>query len=600
MRRIADSFVVAPPKALNAPAKLRTTPTDHDVLTQIGLFLGQLKCKDWVDLLAQQATEAEHKDRVADKSQTKEDRQRHRTELKKIRKVHKRARRSWLTQQATARWADAIMAANDQQLGLSTRNLYADRRALRASIRTLKRRLSAPVGEKTEHGVRGYATKHEHAMKQIRLDHKESRLLETQHRIDARHPSVQFGGKDLAQKRNSITDEHDLFDWRCRRLAERMFLKAPGDRNASFGNQTIRCNPASGVVAVRLPNGLAHLSNTPGGVPTYVFENPMEWYHRKDEWAAHVHSTAVQYEITYDCDKLSWYIRATWQTSIEAPELEELRRQRSLSIDLNGDHLACYVQDECGNFVGAPLVVPIATSGNSSKRQGNLKDALATVLDYAVAEGCVSLNIEDLNFEDARDTGKETMGRGARGKSFRRVVAGIPTAQFRSFASCMTHNKGLWVIAVDPAYTSKHGRQHWLRPINSSHKGKHATSHHAACVAIGRRAHGLKVRRKAGAVTETQRNIRDEHSSSPPERDVATGDDSSPVVVCASDGALKRVGAAASQLMSESSCVGSKTDVAEPSLSGPIRGFTVITRSEGHSSARNLDTSMLEQTPTNK
>ncbi|MCX4430052.1 hypothetical protein [Streptomyces mirabilis] len=69
--------------------------------------------------------------------------------------------------------------------------------------------------------------------------------------------------------------------------------------------------------------------------------------------------------------------------------------------------------------------------------------------------------IEDLGFADARATGRETMGRGRRGKQFRRTVAGIPTARFRERLRGMACHAGLVVIAVDPAYTSLWGGQYW-------------------------------------------------------------------------------------------------------------------------------------------
>src|SRR5674476_813542 len=84
-----------------------------------------------------------------------------------------------------------------------------------------------------------------------------------------------------------------------------------------------------------------------------------------------------------------------------------------------------------------------------------VRDAITTLIHAAQARGCVALAIENLNFADARSTGRETMGRGRRGKKFRSTVAGLPTAQFRDRLAAMAYQAGLWVIAVDPAYTSR-------------------------------------------------------------------------------------------------------------------------------------------------
>ena len=108
--------------------------------------------------------------------------------------------------------------------------------------------------------------------------------------------------------------------------------------------------------------------------------------------------------------------------------------------------------------------------------------------------------IEDLDFADAREQGRERAGsrpaRGRRGRGFRRLVAGIPTGKFRDRLVQMTANAGLSVIAIDPAYTSRWGREHWLTPLQEQASPIPASGHHAAAVVIGRRALGHRARRR--------------------------------------------------------------------------------------------------------
>jgi transposase len=98
--------------------------------------------------------------------------------------------------------------------------------------------------------------------------------------------------------------------------------------------------------------------------------------------------------------------------------------------------------------------------------------------------------VENLGFDDARATGRETMGRGQRGRRFRRTVAGLPTARFRERLRGMAYHAGLVVVAVDPAYTSRWGAEHWRGPLQQQARIRQATRHHAASVAIARRALG--------------------------------------------------------------------------------------------------------------
>ena len=63
---------------------------------------------------------------------------------------------------------------------------------------------------------------------------------------------------------------------------------------------------------------------------------------------------------------------------------------------------------------------------------GGCGAAITYLLDHADQQNCSAIVIENLDFADARATGRETLGRGNRGKRLRRTVAGIPTARFRT------------------------------------------------------------------------------------------------------------------------------------------------------------------------
>ena len=80
-----------------------------------------------------------------------------------------------------------------------------------------------------------------------------------------------------------------------------------------------------------------------------------------------------------------------------------------------------------------------------------MRAAITTLLDTAAHAGCTAVVIENLDFADARATGRDTMGRGKRGKRFRRTVAGIPTAKFRNRLTSMAARRGIAIIGVDAA-----------------------------------------------------------------------------------------------------------------------------------------------------
>ena len=72
--------------------------------------------------------------------------------------------------------------------------------------------------------------------------------------------------------------------------------------------------------------------------------------------------------------------------------------------------------------------------------------------------GIDTIAVEDLDFADARTVGRETMGRGSRGKRFRKTVAGIPTAVFRNRLAAQTHRHGIRPVRGQPRLHQRVGR----------------------------------------------------------------------------------------------------------------------------------------------
>jgi hypothetical protein len=147
---------------------------------------------------------------------------------------------------------------------------------------------------------------------------------------------------------------------------------------------------------------------------------------------------------------------------------DELRTGRVLGVDLNHGHLAACVLDAFGNPIGEPVTIEVVTAGlRASRRDGRVRAAITDLLDHAQQHNCSALVVENLNFADTRATGRETLGRGHRGKRLRRTVAGIPTARFRTRLTGMASRRGIAVIGVDPAYASRWVLNTGANPCNS-------------------------------------------------------------------------------------------------------------------------------------
>ena len=190
-----------------------------------------------------------------------------------------------------------------------------------------------------------------------------------------------------------------------------------------------------------------------------------------------------------------------------------------VGVDLNDGHLAVRRLDPHGNPIGRPERIEFSLTGSAARRDAQVRHAITRLIRHARRHHISAIAVEDLNFADARATGRETMGRGKRGRRFRKTVAGIPTAVFRQRLTAQAHRQGIQLHAVNPAYTSAWGDEHWRRPYEN------VTRHEAAATVIGRRAQGFKARRREG-VTRTRpedRAVRATDQAGPNQPRVNTG-----------------------------------------------------------------------------
>ena len=409
-----------------------------------------------------------------------------------------------LTAESSSRWAGTLTRTSNEQWRLAMTNLRAHAQKLRVMIRTIEARLNAPVGGQRGR-IRGYADRGERWQKQRRLQVLRARLAEVEARLAQGRVSVVRGGRRLATARHHLAKAHLTEEqWRRRWQAERLFLSADGGAEALWGNRSIRVHPEQGWCEVDLPAPLEHLANRPDG--RYRLTCQASFSHRSDEWAAQAATGAIHYDITLDATRNRWYLHASWKFAArETPSVADLRQSRVLAVDLNVGHLDAWVVDSSGNPVGGPRTIPLVLEGQrASTRDGRLRSAISQLIHLALSQGCRAVAVENLDFSDARSIGRETLGRGARGRWRRRTIAGIPYHRFRARLVQMCTNRGVWVLAVDPAYTSKWASQHWLAPLQQK-TSTAVSGHHAAAVIIGRRAVGHRARRRPHVPAGDQR-----------------------------------------------------------------------------------------------
>ena len=490
LRAIGDPVVAAGPAGARIRTRIRLSAEEAAALNSIGAFLGSVYRAELAQRIG--LGRLDHKAHAAWRAQ------------------RKRA----LTAVSSSRWAGAITRAVEDQYQLGMRGVAAHVADLRVAAQVLEKRCVlrpgelAPVNDdesgrrtrsRRRHGYRSAAERFAKTRRMATLKH---RLTIAERALAAGRPSITVGGKRLWRNRNHLdTTDMTEQDWRDRWDAARLFLTADGESGKAGGNETIRVDE-DGQLRIKTPAALAAQLGSHVAIAA-----PIRFGHRGQEWADWVAARqAVRYDIIYAADRDRWYLDASWKTTPEpAHDIEELRAGRALGVDLNDGHLAACVLDASGNPIGEPVSIDVVTAGlRASRRDGRVRAAITALLDHAEQHTCSAIVIENLDFADARAIGRETLGRGRRGKRLRRTIAGIPTARFRTRLIGMAARRGIAVIGVDAAYTSKWGKQHWRKPLQQQ-TSEPVTGHHAAAAAIGRRGLGLAIRRRPAGPRSGQR-----------------------------------------------------------------------------------------------
>ncbi|WP_406359610.1 transposase [Streptomyces sp. NBC_01544] len=464
LRELAASFVAPGPCGVAVRDRLKhLTPQDVRVLRAVGAHQGALASGD---LKARCADGLEHgADTWA-------------------------SRKRELTALSSSRIAGAITKATHDQWALARRCQAAHIQKLEAGIRALRHRLSLPLGEKgTKRAAGGYRSKSEWFRKSRRLAALEDRHTAAVGDWQAGRVRVVRGGKRLLNTRHHLGQAQlSEEQWRQRWEAERWFIAADGESGKRFRNETIRVTP-DGEVTIKLPVPLAHLANTRNG--RYTLTARVGFAHRGAEWSDRITANrAVAYRIHLAVERGRWYLTASWQRpAVQTIPLETARARGMIGVDTNADHFAAYRLDRHGNPIGGPRRFSYDLSGTAGHRDAQIRHALTRLINWAVRVGVGAIGIEDLDFATEKTREKH----GGR-KRFRQLISGMPTGKLKARLVSMAAEQGLAIVAVDPAYTSLWGAQHWQKPLTTPRRKM--SRHDAAGIAIGRRALGHPVRRR--------------------------------------------------------------------------------------------------------
>jgi hypothetical protein len=376
---------VAGPAGVAITTRLGTAPDDERVLDLVAQHLGGLRRADLAAISRREPLDPAVEEEAR--------RQASRDRLNNRKKA--------LTAESSARWANAIIAGNDDQYRLARDGQHRQLIGLRAAISTIEKRLSAPTGDALTSEERrarrkaklpkGYATQSERFQKQRRLQMLRVKLDRVSADWENRRVHVVEGGKRLAKTRHNL-DAANLTEsgyrevWDCARDR----IEAKGSSDEPFGNLTITVTP-DGQVSLRLPKPLEHLANANHG--RYVLSGKAVFAYRADEWQARITGgQSVSYAITRKPGRAGRYLTAAWAVTPpepihpQPPDSEVRADGPVVGVDLNDGHLALRRLDEHGDPVGRPERIDIDLSGSSARRDAQVRHAITRLIHYTLQQ----------------------------------------------------------------------------------------------------------------------------------------------------------------------------------------------------------------------
>lgn len=352
------------------------------------------------------------------------------------------------------READYVVYSNSEQYQLALRTSQENIKSWNKEISQIQKNLP------TLHGL-----KKKNAIDSISVINKKIRLS------SSKSPSCCFGGSKLQRK---ITQNHwdDSLreDWNNKRL----FLYFMGESGIKCGNDTIKLNPDTGELTIKISPGMQQALKLKNR--EYVLGEATIKHGKKNVHHSIEQRVATTYQFQWDYNKKVWRLHVT--TRVEKERLYKNHGishipGRSCGIDQNSGFVSCTIVDMHGN--------PIAQREFYHKHSKDIETLVHSIYLWLKKNHCNEVYIENLKGLSLRKRSSISNA-----KALNRTINKIPYHTFSILLKRKMEICGGKCIKVSPHNTSKN-TQFW----KSKKYGK--TIHQKASYLIARRGIGLSI-----------------------------------------------------------------------------------------------------------
>ena len=212
-------------------------------------------------------------------------------------------------------------------------------------------------------------------------------------------------------------------------------------------------------------------SNKRNDKDNYVYLD-INFKHRKD-FLLFALENHVPLSYTFNCKNGKWYISVSF---VLAHKVVTDNSNGCVGLDFNNGFIALTETDKYGNIVNIGNIY-FKNRGTSNKAKSEMSEIVSKLVRYTKNRG-KALCIEDLNFSKKKST---CIRKGK--KRYNEMLHTLDYSRYKKFCSDYSITYGVMLILVNPAYTSKIGKQKYAYR-------KKLTVHNAAAYVIARRGQG--------------------------------------------------------------------------------------------------------------
>jgi IS605 OrfB family transposase len=314
-----------------------------------------------------------------------------------------------------------------------------------------------------------------------RLTKANKKLKDLNQAQETNNPKLCFGSKKLFNQQfligtnNNLTECKSHNDWKKSWIESRnKSFVLVGSSDEPLGNQNcqinhisddiyelkVNLNPKDPKISNRYINIKIKVHNDKLGLINNILNNNFK--------------QAITYRFYKDYRNNTYQIFISLDKSKQKPQCISNKQIGTIGIDINADHLSVAETDRFGNLIKAFDVQLNLKDKSSNQSLDNIACAVKKITDYAVSRN-KPIVIEKLDFSSKKRELKSGFD-----KTYNTMISSFAYSKIIELIKSRSYDKGIEVIEVNPAYTSKIGK------FKYQNKYK-LTTHQSAAFVIARR-----------------------------------------------------------------------------------------------------------------